>query len=617
MISFDEFESQWLEEIQAGAPSTSQIGNRFAQKILRDWHEIDEATAEVILCDGAGDGGIDAAVFVKADPAEGIDGATWILLQSKYGTALSGPNTITLEAQKLFATLEGRRSSLSSLSTELVERLRNFLLNKGNSDKLEYVIATSRKLTEEELEYLNNVRILGRDKFGECFDVDAISIETIYNKVCEEQEVVGPQISVALSTSVTASTKDLHIGATTLPDMFAFMNEYKTKSGDMDMLYEKNVRKFLGSKRKVNKGIERTIETAPERFGLYNNGITIVAEHLSRNSVGTLTLVNPYIVNGCQTTRSIWSVLQRKLNAGGSAPTDKQKEWEERLKQGVVVTKIVLVGPGGEELLTETTRYTNSQNAVGEKDFIALEADFRTWAPAFNKEFGVFLEIQRGAWEARRAYQKQNPLAVPQYTASANAFDLLKAYAAGWLVEPGIAFGKNPPFAPGGSLFNKIVNEPGFGTGSLFAAYQLQLLAGRYGFGRGATKPSRGQTRFLFMMVVVDLVKDSLIQLGKQSDKNDLSKAVQALAQANLLQHFGDVAAGVIDDYLVLEGEDTIYLEPEYKKTNDLNAFLKSEKLGKTNDFSPNLRTQISLAKKDFRRGSYLFDVNELLRRSV
>lgn len=617
MITFEEFEAQWLEDVQADSPSTTQLGNRFAQKILRDWLEIDEATAEVILCDGAGDGGIDAAVFVKADPAEGIDGTTWILVQSKYGTALSGPNTITLEAQKLFATLEGRRPALSSLSTELVERLKNFLSNKGIGDKLEYVVATSRKLTDEELEYLKNVRVLGRDKFGDCFDTDAVSIETIYNKVCEDQQVIGPQISVALTTSVTASTKDLHIGATTLPDMFAFMTEYKSKSGDLDMLYEKNVRKFLGNKRKVNKGIEHTIEFTPERFGLYNNGITIVAEQLSRDSVGMLTLVNPYIVNGCQTTRSIWSVLQRKLNTGGSAPTEVQKQWEERLKQGVVVTKIVLVGAGGEELLTETTRYTNSQNAVGEKDFIALEADFRTWAPAFNKEFGVFLEIQRGAWEARRAYQKQNPLAVPQYTESANAFDLLKAYAAGWLVEPGIAFGKNPPFAPGGSLFNKIVNETGFGTDSLFAAYQLQLLAGRYGFGRGATKPSRGQTRYLFMMVVVGLVKDSLIQLGKNNERVDLVKAVRSLANADLLVHFGNAAVGVVDDYLVSGGEDTIYLEPEYRKTNDLNAFLKSEKLGKTDDFSPNLRTQISLAKKDFRRGSYLVDVNSILESAV
>ena len=613
MITFEEFEVQWLQDIRADNPSTTQLGNRFAQKILRDWHAIDEATAEIILCDGAGDGGIDAAVFVKADPAEGIEGSTWIIVQSKYGTALSGPNTITLEAQKLFATLEGKRTSLSSVSMQLVERLKTFLSNMGGQDKLEYVVAASRKLADQEREYLNNVRILGREKFGDGFDTDSVSVETIFNKVCEDQEVVAPQISVTLTTSVTASTKELHIGATTLPNVFAFMQEYKSKSGDLDMLYEKNVRKFLGNKRKVNKGIEKTIETNPERFGLYNNGITIVAEQLSLTGIGELSLVNPFIVNGCQTTRSIWSVLQRKLNAGGSAPTNKQTEWEERLKQGVVVTKIVLVGAGGEELLTETTRYTNMQNAVGEKDFIALEEDFRTWAPAFNKRFGVFLEIQRGAWEGRRAYQKQNPTVTPLYSESANAFDLLKAYAAGWLVEPGIAFGKNPPFAPGGSLFNKIVNELGFGTDSLFAAYQLQRLASGYGFGRGAQKQSRGQTRYLFMMVVIDLVKDCLIYLSKKRASIDLVQAVQSLADADLLRHVGDAAVQIIDDYMTNGAEDSIYLEPEFQKTNDLNAFLKSEKLGKSDEFSPNLKMQLSMAKKIFRKGEHLSSVNKAL----
>lgn len=612
-ITFAEFEEQWLEEIRVGTPSTTQLGNRFAQKILRDWHEIDEATAEVILCDGAGDGGIDAAVFVKAEPAEGIEGSTWIIVQSKYGSALGGPNTIALEAQKLFATLEGHRTTLSSLSAELVQRLRNFLSNMGERDKLEYVVVTSRTLDPQELEYLRNVRVLGRDKFGDCFDTDSVSVETIFNKVCEEQQVVAPQLSVSLTTSVTASTTELHIGATTLPDMFAFMQQYKSKSGDLDMLYEKNVRKFLGNKRKVNKGIESTIENTPERFGLYNNGITIVAEQLTRTGIGELSLVNPFIVNGCQTTRSIWSVLQRKMNAGGSSPSQKQIEWEERLKQGVVVTKIVLVGAGGDELLTETTRYTNMQNAVGEKDFIALEEDFRTWAPAFSSRFGVFLEIQRGAWEGRRAFQKQNPTATPQYSDSANAFDLLKAYAAGWLVEPGIAFGKNPPFAPGGSLFNKIVNEPSFGTDSLFSAYQLQRLAGTYGFGRGAQRQSRGQTRYLFMMLVIDLVRDCLLYLSKDRTNLDLVKAVQALADAGLLHHVGDAAVQIVDDYLTIGAEDSIYLEPEFVKTNDLNAFLKSDKLGKSDEFSPNLRTQLSMAKKMFRRGAHSIPVNRAL----
>ena len=224
-----------------------------------------------------------------------------------------------------------------------------------------------------------------------------------------------------------------------------------------------------------------------------------------------------------------------------------------------------------------------------------------------------FSEIQRGAWEGRRAYQKQNPTATPHYSESANAFDLLKAYAAGWLVEPGIAFGKNPPFAPGGSLFNKIVNEPSFGTNSLFAAYQLQRVAGGYGFGRGAQKQSRGQTRYLFMMVVIDLVKDCLIYLSKNRANIDLVKAVQSLADADLLRHVGDAAVQVIDDYMTNGAEDSIYLEPEFQKTNDLNAFLKSEKLGKSDDFSPNLRTQLSMAKKIFRKGEYAGDVNKAL----
>jgi hypothetical protein len=279
----------------------------------------------------------------------------------------------------------------------------------------------------------------------------------------------------------------------------------------------------------------------------------------------------------------------------------------------VVVTKIVVVGKGGEELLTDTTRYTNSQNAVGEKDFIALEKEFREWAPAFNRRYGVFLEIQRGAWEARRAYQRQNPTALHHFDESANAFELLKAYAAGWLVEPGIAYGKNPPFAPGGSLFTKIVNEPGFSVESLYAAYQLQKLANTYGFGRAAAHPSRGQTRYLFVMTLVDLLKDHLVHRGKERSNPNVTAAILRLADADLLQHFGNAAIRVIDEYLTDGTEDSIYIEPEFQRTHDLNAFLKSEKLAKSDDFSPNLRTQLALARRIFRMGEQVAAVNDSL----
>src|SRR5205823_12783676 len=111
-----------------------------------------------------------------------------MIIQSKYGSDMGGVGTNTVEVQKLYATLEGRNQSLSSLSKELVQRLRNFLQNKGPKDKLEYILATTRKLTAPESEFLSNARILGRAKFGDCFDTDSVSIETVYNKVCEDEE---------------------------------------------------------------------------------------------------------------------------------------------------------------------------------------------------------------------------------------------------------------------------------------------------------------------------------------------------------------------------------------------------------------------------------------------
>lgn len=610
MITFDEFKAQWLEDITAGSPCTTELGHRFAQKLLRDWHEIDDATSEIVLCDGTGDGGIDAAVFVKADASEGEEGDTWILVQSKYGSAYAGADTIGIEAQKVFATLEGKRSGLSGFSAELVSRLRNFIQNMGPKDRLEYVLATTEKLSAEDLGYLDNVRLIGCSKFGSGFATDAISIETIFHKLEDANLTLQPQ-TFSLNTSVSKSG-DLYIGSTRLVDLFGFMKFYKASTGDLDLLYEKNVRQFLGNRKKVNKGIEHTLEHYPERFGLYNNGVTIVAES-AEIADGVVQLVNPYIVNGCQTTRTIWAVLQKRWNSGGSSPSPDQVEWEQRLQKAVVVTKIVAVGPEGEELLTETTRFTNSQNAVSEKDFIALEEDFRKWAPLFNSRYGVFLEIQRGAWEARRAFQRQNPLIKPRFEASANAFDLLKVYAAGWLVEPGIAFGKNPPFAPGGTLFNKITDSPEFGVDSLYAAYLVSDLANQYGFGRGAKVSSRGQTRFLFIMIVVDMVKDILVNCTLKYSAGSISQAVIRLHETEDLKQVGDAAIQLIDEYLTVGNEDSLFTEPEFQKSQDLNAFLKSERLGKSDEFSPKLKLQMAMTKKIYRKGANLPKLAEKL----
>ena len=95
----------------------------------------------------------------------------------------------------------------------------------------------------------------------------------------------------------------LLVGTVPLFELFEFLKSYQKESaGNLDQLYEKNVRQFLGNRRKINKGIATTLRDNPDKFGLYNNGITIVVSGYSKlpadNNV--ITMHDPYVVNGCQ-----------------------------------------------------------------------------------------------------------------------------------------------------------------------------------------------------------------------------------------------------------------------------------------------------------------------------
>ncbi len=535
------------------------------------------------------------------DDDNSADGDTWYLIQSKYGKAFQGTNTLLQEAVKLFDTLDGRRTNLSSLTENLLQRIKTFKDSASPKDKLILVYATQRPLTDDEKIIVDGIKAMGKDRLGPIFETDTISVENIYHKAVETKS----KNKINITAHLVASGKELLVGSVGLIQLFDFLKNYKTKTGDLDMLYEKNVRKFLGNKRKVNKGIETTLLNKPERFGLYNNGITIVVEEFEElpNKI-QYQLTEPYVVNGCQTTKTIWSVLYNKLEAGGTGQNDELEKWKEQLEQGIVVIKIVKVGINGDELLTETTRFTNSQNAVSDKDFIALESDFQKWSKGMANEYDLFLEIQRGGWDSHKAYERQNPDA-KKYIDHTNAFDLLKVYGAAWFGEAGISFGKNPPFSPGGSIFHKIVHQSDFGLDDLYAAYLLQTLGNRFRFGRGAEKQQRGQTRFLFYMVAIELLKDCFIAAGQNATNKNITKAILKLAQPEqkeLFEAFLDLAVGVIDDYLTQGSDYSVFKEPRFiEKGSDINSFLKWEQIGKSNDSTPlltNLIAQYKIAMK-------------------
>jgi hypothetical protein len=141
-------------------------------------------------------------------------------------------------------------------------------------------------------------------------------------------------------------------------------------------LLEANVRSFLSVKgRGVNAGIQATLRSAPERFMAYNNGIVIVADEMrlgktAQGAEGVAWLKGLQIVNGGQTTASLYFSKKRFPD------TDLARV---RVPAKIIVMKVQDAAKE-EALVSDISRYANSQNAVRQSDLSA------------NKPFHVELE---------------------------------------------------------------------------------------------------------------------------------------------------------------------------------------------------------------------------------
>jgi len=613
-INYNDYKEQWLKEINDNeAMTTVEKGRRFAFKLVSQWLDFNEDTDDIFYCDGSGDGGIDLAYLQRDDDNHDDDttsGHTWYIIQSKYGTSFTGKETILVEAQKAIDTLRGKNTRLSYKSEDIVNRISEFRRKASANDKLVFIIATCDPLSDDEKQALNDVRVIGQAEFGLLFDVDSVSINTIFNEL---ENAPLNRLKVVFNAKLVPSGDDLLVGSIKIVELYKFLKEYKKQTNDLDLIYEKNVRKYLGRNLRVNKYIRDTLNKSPERFGLYNNGITIVVKDFEKTNDDLYNLEEPYIVNGCQTTKTIWGVLDPILDSGGTGKGSSD-DWRCKLDKGIVVVKVVKIGESGEELLIDTTRFTNSQTAVTQKDFLALEKNFQEWHKTFAEKYDIYLEIQRGGWDAQKVLQN-NSLSVKRFEKWTRAFDLLKIHGAGWMSNPGLSFGKNPPFAPGGSVFKQVISiDYCFSIDNLYAAYLLNELTIRIKFGYGVEIKTRGQTKFLFCFVIIELLKFCMEFAVLDTNNQNITKAAIKIfsdLESDAAKRLYKSALNVIDDYLSSKGENSVFNEDSFK--GDLNAFLKNDKLGRK-EFSKLLNESIILEKKSMKKDGDLEIIENVIK---
>lgn len=124
-------------------------------------------------------------------------------------------------------------------------------------------------------------------------------------------------------------------------------------------LLESNVRTYLSTRGKINKGIYNTIHSDSERhfFFAYNNGLSATASSVLYNNNKILKITDLQIVNGGQTMSTIY------------------KAWKDKkqLNDIFVQVKLSVIHDvqNKNEFVSRISRYANTQNAIRNSDFFS------------------------------------------------------------------------------------------------------------------------------------------------------------------------------------------------------------------------------------------------------
>jgi hypothetical protein len=224
-----------------------------------------------------------------------------------------------------------------------------------------------------------------------------------------------------------------------------------------NFIFEENVRAFLGEENPVNQMIRETLlsESGKKRFGILNNGITIISPNVKVQS-DSIYIENFQIVNGCQTSNVLY-------------------ENREILSSETMLT-VKVVEATDADVISDIVKATNSQTKVEDIQFLSLkpivrniEAYFQAVAEDSDEEIKLYFE--------RRDRQFVG-LGIPD----ARIYDIketTRAVASMFLERPDLAARYptqmlNELHEP---LFNENNKEIAFYTADLML-YRIQLLIG-------------------------------------------------------------------------------------------------------------------------------------------
>jgi hypothetical protein len=386
---------------------------------------------------------------------------------------------------------------LSELASRAVADIQDAKSMKWD---VEFYYITSARFTPTELSKLENLEGYGEDFFF-------LDITRIAERLDSKQQELPDKVKDKWFDLRLSSREILKFADKTavIAVSLAVMHDFVEKGGNE--LFASNVRQYLRSSR-INSGIRETIQKSPEKFWLYNNGITVVCDDFKEDGFN-IQVQTPQIVNGCQTAKSIHAIMSKK------------RDEVRRSMQGHVLVRLIK-GANGEER-ENITRFTNLQNAVRGKDFFSLE-DFHKKLQRQIKNLGYYYEIQRGAFTSlkpsdKSKYTGKTELAYlvgNRFKYVVPALESIQAFASGFKNLPGVAMSRPNELTPPGPYYEKVLPVELHPEPKKFLyPFLVREWARENGYSRGAQGGWRAYAAWLFIHGYFVLILRLLKEIGR------------------------------------------------------------------------------------------------------
>lgn len=286
-----------------------------------------------------------------------------------YFLTTGNTESFTRQLERLFDELDVTESEEKWLDILRYAMSRNIMLRwKGNPELR--VVSYDSENGEAEWKFC--------DKFNDWFsEIDSIRIDKkrLLNIVNSNENSYQGEIECKALLPIVGEKEELGNAFVTCMSAHELIGLMTTSDGLLRRnMFDDNVRDSQGHSA-VNQEILLTLKEHPDRFALYNNGITIVCQDVKQRN-GKYILDNPQIVNGCQTCNMIYQTYKNSGNLDGVQ----------------IIAKIV--GSNKEDVIQGIVRGANRQNIVYEEAFETIRGFHKNLEKYFeNNQVNGFQKI--------------------------------------------------------------------------------------------------------------------------------------------------------------------------------------------------------------------------------